>query len=107
VRSFPYENEVYVGRDLTDATLVDNLLKTEGIDAIIAPPKTGSRALRSVYVLDRAHMARARAIVERYRRGEPLVDPKTVKSWRCRTCNELIEGQFDVCWKCGRRKLAI
>jgi hypothetical protein len=107
VRAFPYQNEVYVGQDLTDATLLDNLLRSEGIDTIIAPPKAGSRIRRSVYVVDAAHMDRARAIVERYRRGAPLVDPKTIKSWRCRTCNELIEGQFDVCWHCGRPKAAM
>jgi len=106
MRPFPYENEVYVGRDLTDATLLDNLLKAEGIDTVVAPPKEGSRSLRSVYVLEAAQLARARAIVERYRQGEPLADPRSIRSWRCRGCNELIEGQFDVCWHCGRPRSA-
>ena len=103
---FPYEHEVYVGRDSTDAALVDNLLKAEGIDTVIAPPQAGSRVLRSVYVLDAAQLRRARAIVAKYASGEPLADPRSVRSWRCVTCNELVEGQFDVCWKCGKARLA-
>jgi hypothetical protein len=26
---------------------------------------------------------------------------RTVESWRCRNCSELMEGQFTACWKCG------
>jgi rubrerythrin len=104
MRPFPYENEVYAGPSLTDAALVDNLLKTEGIDTVIAAPKAGSRTRRSVYVLEAEQLDRARAIVASYAGGKPLVDPKSIRSWRCRACNEIIEGQFDVCWKCGRPK---
>ena len=104
MRAFPYENEVYVGESLTAATLVDNLLKTAGIDTLVAAPKSGSRARRSVYVLENAQLEQARAIVAKFVRGEPLVDPRSIRSWRCRACNEIVEGQFDVCWKCGRPK---
>jgi hypothetical protein len=101
MQSFPYDNVVYEGNP-TEVSLLDNILKTEGIDTIVAPPKTGSRSRRAVYILDDAQLDRAREIVRRYVSGEPLADPKTIRSWRCRTCNELIEGQFAVCWKCGR-----
>ena|SRR5262245_1619188 len=103
-RAFPYENEVYVGDTLTAAALVDNLLKTAGIDTVVAPPKSGSRSQRSVYVLEANQLEQARAIVAKFVRDEPLVDPRSIRSWRCPTCNEIIEGQFDVCWKCGRPK---
>ncbi len=104
MRPFPYEHEVYVGRDLTAAALLDNLLKSAGIDTVIAPPRAGSRTARSVYVLESDQLDRARAIVAQFVRGEPLVDPRSIRSWRCPVCNELIEGQYDVCWKCGRAK---
>lgn len=80
MRPFPYDREVYSGR------------------------KGGSRARLSVYVPEDADLDRARAIVGRYIRGEPLSDPKKIRSWRCPSCNELIEGQFLACWKCGRPK---
>ena len=60
--------------------------------------------LRDVYVLDGDSFERAREIVDRVRRGERLVDPKTYRAWRCKGCNELVEGQFQVCWKCGNAK---
>jgi hypothetical protein len=101
MQSFPYDNVVYEG-NATEASLLDNIFKTEEIETIIAPPRTGSRSRRAVYILDDAQLDRAREIVRRYVSGEPLADPKTIRSWRCRTCNELIEGQFAVCWKCGR-----
>jgi hypothetical protein len=101
MRAFPYENEVYVGDTLTAAALVDNLLKSAGIDTVVAPPKSGSRSQRAVFVLEDDQLARARGIVAKFVRGEPLVDPRSIRSWRCRSCNEIVEGQFDVCWKCG------
>ncbi|HEX7139126.1 MAG TPA: hypothetical protein VF219_14830 [Vicinamibacterales bacterium] len=104
MRPFPYENEVYVGDNLTAATLVDNLLKAAGIDTVVAPPQSESRTRRSVYVLESSQLERARGIVSKFIRNEPLEAPRSIRSWRCIDCNELIEGQFDVCWKCGRGK---
>jgi hypothetical protein len=100
----PFWEEVYAG-GRTDAALLDNLLQVEGIDTIVTADKRFSRigpdVGASVYVLDPAHVDRARDIVDRYRRNEPLKDPKSYRSWRCRACNELVEGQFEVCWKCS------
>jgi hypothetical protein len=103
MRVFPFHNQVFRG-SLADAALVDNLLKLEGIEAIVAPPQEGSRTEHSVYVVDDAQVDRARDIAGRYGRGEPLVDPRSIRSWRCPACNELVEGQFAACWKCGRLK---
>jgi hypothetical protein len=103
----PFREEVYAGGG-TDAALLDNLLQLEGIDTVVTADKRFSRigphAGASVYVLDPAHVERARDIVERYRRHEPLKDPKSYRSWRCRSCNELVEGQFEVCWQCGEAR---
>lgn len=97
--------EVYVG-NWTEAGLVNSLLESEGIDTLVANAKligAGPR-LRAVYVLNEAQAERAREIVAHFLRGEPLVDPKSYRSWRCRGCNELVEGQFEVCWNCGAPK---
>jgi hypothetical protein len=103
MRAFPYENEAFTGTAI-DAAQVSNLLNAEGIDTVVAPPRTGSRTLRAVYVLDAADLTRARAVGERYARGEALVDAKAIRSWRCPRCNELREGQFAVCWQCGHAR---
>jgi hypothetical protein len=104
MKDLPFREEVYTGGG-TDAALLDHLLQIEGIETIVTAhprfPRIGPLVGASVYVLDPGHVERARAIVDRYRRGEPLTDPKSYRSWRCRACNELVEGQFDVCWKCS------
>src|ERR1700730_1155859 len=104
MKDMPFREEVYAGGG-TDAALLDNLLQVEGIDTIVTADKQYARISplvgASVYVLDPAQVERARAIVERFRRRAPLKDPKSYRSWRCRACNELVEGQFEVCWKCG------
>lgn len=28
----------------------------------------------------------------------------TSPDWKCPVCSELVEGQFDVCWQCGRER---
>ncbi len=96
----PFREQVFVG-NWADAQLVNNLLIVEGIDSIVANDKRGSRQ-RAVYVLDEAQIGRAGEIVAAYLRREPLKNPKSYRSWRCRSCNELIEGQFEVCWNCGQ-----
>ena len=103
MKELPFREEVYAG-GRTDAALLDNLLQVEGLDTIVAVDKRFARLGResaSVFVLDPAHVQRARDIVECYQRREPLKDPKSYRSWRCRACNELVEGQFEACWKCG------
>ena len=103
MQDLPFREEVYSG-SWADAALVNNLLEVEGIRTIVAANKRSSRIEpfeRAVYVLDPTAVDRARDIVSRYQRHEPLKDPKSYRSWRCRACNELVEGQFDVCWKCG------
>jgi len=104
MKDLPFREEVYAG-GRTDAALLDNLLQVEGIETIVADDRRFARIGReggaSVFVLDPDHVQRARDIVERYKRREPLRDPKSYRSWRCRACNELVEGQFEVCWKCS------
>ena len=109
MKDMPFREEVYAG-GRTDAALLDNLLQLEDIDTIVTADKRFARigpwSGASVYVLDPDQVERARDIVERYRRHEPLEDPKSYRSWRCRACNELVEGQFEVCWKCSASRPA-
>ena len=99
----PFRERVYVG-SWTNVALVHNLLEREGLATAVASARE-SRYLRAIYVLDPDHLEQARDVVALYLRGEPLDDPKSYKSWRCRSCNELIEGQFEICWQCGAGKI--
>jgi hypothetical protein len=71
----------------------------------IATASARKAARQEIFALNEAQIDRAREIAARFVAGEPLVDPKTYKSWRCTACNELIEGQFDSCWKCGAQRI--
>jgi len=97
-----FRERVYVG-SWTNAALVNNLLEREGLATLVGAARE-SRYQRAIFVLDPDHLDHARDVVGRFLRGEPLDDPKSYTSWRCRSCNELIEGQFDLCWKCGSLK---
>jgi hypothetical protein len=100
-----FREEVYAGA-VDEAVFVNSLLESEGITTDVVGlyhPRMLNR-LRTIYVLNEAQVAQAREIVARFRRGEGVAPPTSYRSWRCATCNELIEGQFAVCWKCGRPK---
>jgi hypothetical protein len=99
-----FSEEVFLGT-WTDAALVNNVLQNEGIETVVVSSNVSPRTLRSVCVLDTHELDRARDIVQRYMNGEPLIDQRTIRSWRCTSCNELIEGQFNACWKCGRARI--
>jgi len=97
--------EVFVG-NWADAALLNNILEAEGILTVVAAARVQPRRLRALFVIDPDQMDRARDIVQRFLEGEPLEDPRSYRSWRCRTCDELIEGQFQNCWNCGGAKPA-
>jgi hypothetical protein len=101
----PFRERVYTG-NWPDAGLLNTLLEKEDIQTFVAECAEARRSGRQeIYVLNEAQIERAREIAARFIAGEPLVDPKTHKSWRCRGCNELVEGQFDSCWKCGAARV--
>ena len=53
-----------------------------------------------LWVVHDEELAEAKAILKKTL--APLESVK--KSWRCRDCSEIIEGQFSECWKCWRSR---
>jgi rubrerythrin len=47
---------------------------------------------------------RARQIVARHLKGAAVSEAALAPAWRCPSCGELVEGQFQACWKCGTSK---
>jgi hypothetical protein len=96
-----FRERVYSG-GYDAASVLKTLLESEGIQILaLGDPQARRLDRQEIFVLNEAQIDRARDIVAHFLAGEPLVDPKTHKSWRCTSCNELIEGQFTECWKCG------
>jgi len=49
-----------------------------------------------LWVLHDEDLPRARQILEAHQ-----APPLKASRWHCRECGELIDGQFEVCWRCG------
>jgi hypothetical protein len=52
------------------------------------------QALPEVWVHDDTALERARALLDEWRRAPS-------RHWRCRRCDETVEGPFESCWNCG------
>ena len=51
-----------------------------------------------LWLLDDAQTQRAQAIINTLLAESTHV---ALASWRCQACQEMIEGQFALCWNCG------
>lgn len=49
-----------------------------------------------LWVIHDHDLPQAQRILASHEAGAPDARP-----WRCERCNELIDGQFEVCWQCG------
>jgi hypothetical protein len=85
--------------------LVLNRLEQLGVDAVIQGEANGRgmgevppiAAWSEVWVADGASLADVEAAVAEVT-AEPEAPPA---SWTCPTCDEVVGGQFNVCWACG------
>lgn len=83
------------------ATLWADWLRAEGIDASVqreflrsaAGELSPDQCLPEVWIKDPLQEARAHAVLG-------LLQHVQQRRWVC-TCNELVEGGFEQCWRCG------
>ncbi len=88
--------------NLAIATLWADWLTRAGVEAIVQRQYTSSIAgeippdqcLPEVWVLEDSQLAQARALLFE------LQHPRE-RRWVCPACQELIEGPFEQCWRCG------
>jgi len=81
------------------AQLLCDLLEAEGIAAtsgVSGGFLTGDTS--DVWILEDSDFEKAVGFVEEFFRGESSAPSAT---WRCPTCGESVEDQFDMCWKCA------
>ncbi|HIG74841.1 MAG TPA: DUF2007 domain-containing protein [Bacteroidetes bacterium] len=96
---------VYSHPDPSITHLVQNALRSAGIDAVVQGERHGAAmgevppiaAWSEVWVGDGAALEAARAVVAEVTR-EPAETPSP---WTCALCGETVEGQFGACWSCG------
>jgi hypothetical protein len=98
------ELRVFEGPE-ADATLVRVALEREGIrTAIHSTHAVRARLNGAVYVLDAAHMEQARGVVARFVKRSTPSDAALAGPWQCPSCGDAVEGQFELCWRCGAVK---
>jgi hypothetical protein len=100
----PFREKVYEGPE-ADAVMVKLALERDGIRTIVVDTNVARVRLQgAVYVLSPTDVERARTIVARHLKGASVSATVLSAPWQCPSCNELIEGQFQACWKCGALK---
>ncbi len=53
-----------------------------------------------VWLPDNRHWFMASRLLETFLTPDPRAD----ESWICPSCNERVEGSFEVCWNCGQER---
>jgi hypothetical protein len=56
----------------------------------------------TIWVIDDADLPRARELLARFHAEIRARDG--ARSWVCRGCGELVDGSFDMCWRCGHER---
>jgi rubrerythrin len=104
--------EVYSAADLTEAYFLRDLLENGGIatrvvgDTLTGMIPPGAETAPRLWVF-RADEERAREIVddfERNHRHRPSTDEPPAETWRCPTCGEAVDIDFELCWNCQTPK---
>ena len=97
----------FTHRERPFATLLKERFATEGIVCLVRNDEL-STALGEIpfvecypelWVVDNEVWPRARLLLDKW-----LAEAEVRQdSWLC-SCGEMLEGQFEMCWKCGREK---
>jgi hypothetical protein len=92
-------SEVYLLKNLLDTEEIACCIRNEHL-SIAAGELSPQECLPALWVLNEADYPRAREIVDDWQRSPVETQPQ----WICPDCNEIIEGQFSSCWKCGKQR---
>ena len=98
--------KLYEARDRIEAQLVRDFLASRHIPSQVfgdflagAAGELPANLFPAVWVMEDRDLARARELLDEFLAGRARRDADP--DWRCPTCGERVEGQFEVCWNCG------
>ena len=104
--------KVFVAEHQAQAHLVEDLLRSNGIEAHVVGESLlntipGSSVIPGtapeVWILNVDQAEPALELIRRFTSGGPLPE-SAGPSWQCPKCSEIHESQFSECWKCGTPK---
>ncbi|NCA70248.1 MAG: DUF2007 domain-containing protein [Sphingobacteriia bacterium] len=96
---------LYEARDRIEAQLLLDYLERHLLEAVILGDHLAGAAgglpadiYPTVWILDDESLERGRELLARFQADS--VRPDT-PDWTCACCAAQVEGDFDVCWRCG------
>lgn len=104
--------KVFVAEHQAQAHLVEDLLRSNGIEAHVVGESLlntipGSSVIPGtapeVWILNVDQAVPALDLIKKFTSGSPLPG-STGPTWHCPNCSETLESQFSECWKCGAEK---
>ena len=95
---------VYVSADIVQCGWLESVLVADGIACLVRNRYLGgaigelplNEAWPEIWVVDDHNAARAERLLD-----AALAPRKPRADWSCGQCGEIMEGQFQQCWKCG------
>jgi hypothetical protein len=96
--------KVHTAESIVEIAHLRNVLEADGIACLVRNDRLGGvvgeipfvECWPELWVLETGNYLRAKSLVDDVLRTGPALE-----SWRCASCGESIEGQFEVCWNCG------
>jgi hypothetical protein len=82
--------------DYLDRHLIDNTILGDYLSGAIG--ELPADIYPSVWIMHDDDLPRARDLLARFIADN---NRESERSWVCRGCGELVEGGFDLCWRCG------
>ena len=100
--------QVYSAADLSQAHFLRNMLADAGIEARVVGEiastlglPAGDEAAPCVWVHRRDEEVALRLLAEwEYTHARPHPDEKPSSGWKCASCGEMVEDDFELCWNC-------
>lgn len=97
--------KVYTAESVIEVAHLRNVLEAEGIRCFVRNEGLAGvigeipyvECWPELWVVRNGDALRARGLVDQARQSAPAAGP----DWRCERCGELVEGQFDSCWRCA------
>ena len=100
---------LYLARDRIEAQFLRDFLERHRLrTALLGDYLTGAAGelpldiFPTLWVLDDDDLPRARELLARFLQQASAVEESP--PWVCQACGEQVEGEFDLCWNCGRAR---
>jgi len=99
-------HRLYQAKDRIEAQMLRDFLGDQGIETAIlgdylagAAGELPANIFPEVWVVQERDLAAAAALLRGWRQGPP--EPRDDATWTCANCGEVLEAQFQVCWRCA------